>query len=416
MNTNRQIVIDKTIVKSVAFLLNICVKIAGIFFPKKHNLEEEFKTIAVCKFKGLGSIIQSTPLLQTLRNSYPHARILYISSSSNEEILKNIKIIDEVIILKDETLGRLIVSFFPFTIRLFRRKIEVYIDLEVYSNFSSVVTALSNAQNRLGYYLKESNYRLGIYTHMLYYNSSVPIYQTYLQWARLLNCKAIITELYELTADIKLISAGGNHFDPINEKYFLINPNASDLRIERRWPVDNFIQLIRHLLHDYPLYQIVLIGGRSEADYVNSIKTHFVEENVISMAGKTNVQELIFLIRNATFVITNDTGPMHIAFSTQRKTVALFGPCSPGQYGYHNNTVSLYKEVYCSPCVHEFRIPPCGGNNQCMKLISVEEVLQAILSLTAGHLHTGNEEKENSRIYKIDDSKEVLGMIKRSSD
>ncbi len=67
---------------------------------------------------------------------------------------------------------------------------------------------------------------------------------------------------------------------------------------------------------------------------------------------------------------------MHIGFSLKKTAIALFGPCSPHQYGFAENAVCFYKNVYCSPCVHEFIIPPCSyGNNDCMKLISVEEVM-----------------------------------------
>ena len=74
--------------------------------------------------------------------------------------------------------------------------------------------------------------------------------------------------------------------------------------------------------------------------------------------------------------MTNDTGPMHIAFSCGTPTVALFGPASPIQYPGIKNTSIIYKDVYCSPCVHDFVIPPCNGDNICMKLITVSEVFE----------------------------------------
>ena len=52
----------------------------------------------------------------------------------------------------------------------------------------------------------------------------------------------------------------------------------------------------------------------------------------------------------------------------------MFGPASPHQYGQNKNAFGIYKNVYCSPCVNDFLTPPCRGDNQCMKLISVDEV------------------------------------------
>jgi hypothetical protein len=64
--------------------------------------------------------------------------------------------------------------------------------------------------------------------------------------------------------------------------------------------------------------------------------------------------------------------------------VALFGPCSPQQYGVNPSGIVIYKNIYCSPCVHDFIIPPCKGDNQCMKLISVAEVVNACCHLLDG--------------------------------
>ena len=77
-------------------------------------------------------------------------------------------------------------------------------------------------------------------------------------------------------------------------------------------------------------------------------------------------------------MISNDTGPMHIAFAVNTKTIALFGPCSPLQYGDIHAVEIFYKHVHCSPCVHKYLRPPCHGDNICMKNISAGEVKNAV--------------------------------------
>jgi ADP-heptose:LPS heptosyltransferase len=340
-------------------------------------MDKNFKTIAVAKYKGLGSIIQATPLLQTLRINYPEAKIIFITSKSNVSILKMINCVDEIIFLDDTTLGSLLRSFFPFLIKLINSRIELLFDLEIYSNFSSLITTLSMAKNRVGYYLRSSNYRLGIYTHMMYYNISVPISQTYLQLARLTGAPKIVPGLYPLQGNSSPIEIDGQLFDLKQNKYLLINPNASDLRLERRWGAEKFKSLIESLRKKLPEYKIILIGGKAEKEYVdqicNSLKS---QERILNFSGSTSMEQLVCLIKEASVFVTNDTGPMHIAFSLKTKTVALFGPCSPNQYGVSEFVYPIYHKVYCSPCVHEFILPPCNGNNQCMKLIEVSEVLK----------------------------------------
>ena len=410
MNTNKQILLDNTIVKWFAWVLNLLVMMAGKIAPKNHDLSIDFQTIAICKFKGLGSILQSTPLLQTLKKAYPEARIIFITSSSNQTLLSHIDLIDEVVTLQDKTFRDLLKNIIPFIWKVFRLRAGVYIDLEVYSNFSSVIAALSNAQNRFGYYLKESHYRMGIYTHMMYYNAAVPISQTYLQWARLLGCREIVTELFRFET---VLNQPAEDRELQDRRYILINPNASDLRIERRWPRELFVVLIDALYKQHPELDILLIGSPGERAYVQTIAERFDQERVRNMAGRTSISGLIRLIDKAALVITNDTGPMHLAFALQKPTVALFGPCSPAQYGDHPNAVIIYKNVYCSPCVHEFRVPPCGGNNQCMKQIRASEVLAvAEQILETGVPGTGA--TTDRRVYSIP-GEGVLGIIRRTS-
>lgn len=382
MKTSKKLWIDKFIVGRFARIINLLVIILGKILRIDHTLNKDFRTIAICKYKGMGSIIQSTPLLNSLRTKFPNAKLIYISSNENLHILNQISLIDEIILIDDSSFIKLIKSVIPFIYKLYSRKIEIYIDLEVYSNFSTLITILSKSVNRMGYYLNSMHYRLGNYTHMMYFNSRSTISESYLQFARLLGCETN-NQLYRLNSDIQTIQiSDSEQLNLVNEKYILINPNASDLRLERRWRDENFIELILKFSAQFEDFKIVLIGSKSESYYVNNLFAKInIGKRLISIAGKTDILGLIAVIKNANLFITNDTGPMHIAFSTVTPTLALFGPCSPVQYGNYFNSYSIYENLYCSPCVHDFVWPPCKGNNICMKAIKVETVLNKAIKI-----------------------------------
>jgi len=355
----------------IAFPLNFLVRLVGFVTNFDHSLKGKKKNIVVCKYKGMGSIIQSTPLIQTLKTNYPNAKITFVSSVENKSILERITIIDQVLLVDDRKISGLIGSSTRLLIRLIRMRADLYIDLEIYSNFSSIITTFSMAKDRFGYYLNTSKYRMGMYTHMMYFNTNSPISESYLQFARLLNCEKIIHHQFVFVEKKEL--------HPQLDNYIVINSNASDLRIERRWPKQSFIDLIHSVRESNNELSIVLIGAKNEAEYVAEISNVFSEDaKVLDLSGKTTLDELIELIRHSNFVITNDTGPMHMSSALQKKTIALFGPCSPQQYAIGENIIPIYKDLYCSPCVHEFIVPPCKGNNQCMKSIGVAEVLKSI--------------------------------------
>lgn len=355
-------------------------RLLGFLLRINHSLDKTPEIIAICKFVGLGSIIQATPLIQTLRKNYPQSRILFITTESNKALFQHIKNVDEVLTVSDKQFGKLITSTLKLLFNLWQQKPDVYIDLEIYSNYSSIIATMSASRNRMGFFKNDKTYRKGMYTHMLFFNIKAPISQAYLQFARLIGCRYIIDTL---SVENTITPPEGyqimkTRLGTTPENYIVINPNASDLRLERRWPHVFFITLIESLINEFSSHKIILIGSKEEVDYVNSIASKINSPACINSAGKLTITELIMLIDNASLMITNDTGPMHIAFALKTKTVALFGPCSPQQYGVSENIVTHYKNVYCSPCVHEFMIPPCKGDNQCMKKITVEEVKSSV--------------------------------------
>jgi ADP-heptose:LPS heptosyltransferase len=379
MKTRVQLLLDRNIVKPLVVFLNLFVKLAGKIFRIDHSLDKEFKVIAVCKFKGMGSIIQATPLLQTLRKNFPEAKIIFVTTDANRQVLKRITCVDEIITLNDSSVLMLLFSFPAFITKLIRRKIELYFDLEIYSNFSSLVTTMSLARNRIGYYYSASMYRSGMYTHMAYFNTRIPVSRVYLQLAKMISCKDLVTDLVPLSFHEKENPFLHSLLTLRSFKYIVINPNASDLRIERRWPLEKFVLLINELIHFYPDLHIYLIGNKKEESYVKELLGKCMPTGkVASLAGNTSIEELIALIQYADLVITNDTGPMHIAFATGTKTISLFGPCSPDQHPGGAGNYAIYKKAECSPCVHDFLIPPCRGNNVCMKMIEVNEVFEAV--------------------------------------
>lgn len=380
MKTNVQVKTDRYLGWLLCVILRVFVRFLGVVLRINHRLDRKFDRIVVCKFKGMGSIVQASALLKSLRDSFPDAEIVFVSSSANAGILNAYSSqINRKILVDDSGIFNLFKSSLGLLINLWKFRPQVYIDLEVYSNFSSLICTLSAATNRLGYYKSDKDYRSGLYTHLMYYNIKAPLSEIYLQMARVLSAEKVSSSLLapsypneaKISSQVKLSLEG--------DKYLVINPNASDLRLERRWGKDQFIELISKLLNSHSDYSLVLTGSGAESAYVNEIKSAFQSESrVVQSAGLLNLNELFALIAHADAVVTNDTGPLHLSLAFRKPVCGLFGPCSPSQYGQMETCVPIYKNVYCSPCVHEFAVPPCLGNNQCMQRIEVAEVINGI--------------------------------------
>jgi ADP-heptose:LPS heptosyltransferase len=378
MKTGLQITIDRYAGWFACKLLRLLVIIVGKILRINHNLDHPFKRIVVCKFKGMGSIIQASALIKSLRLMYPDAEIIFVSTSTNLAVTEGYKsLINRSFLINDKGIISLLKSTLSVLFKLWKFKPEVYIDLEVYSNFSSLICTLSMAKNRIGFYKSDKDYRSGLYTHLIYYNIKAPLSEIYLQTARLLGNTGIYTKLTPPDLPGNSIEEICNSLR-IKGPYVIINPNASDLRLERRWDKQAFQEFIRIFKQKHPELNILLIGSAAERDYVATVYAPFTEDtSIIDLSGKTSLADLLTLIKDASCVLTNDTGPLHLALAHKKPVVGLFGPCSPDQYGQMEYCIPIYKNVYCSPCVHEFAIPPCRGNNTCMKLIEVNEVMHA---------------------------------------
>ena len=108
---------------------------------------------------------------------------------------------------------------------------------------------------------------------------------------------------------------------------------------------------------------------------------------MLNVAGKFSLEELCGLLTKSELLITNDSGPLHIAEALAVPTISFFGPETPLLYGPTGDThVVFYKGIYCSPClnVHNQKKAPCNGNNVCMQLISPDDVFASTKMLLQG--------------------------------
>ncbi len=421
MKTKSKVILDEWFGRLAVNILNICARILGKILGINHSFDKIPERIVVCKFLGMGSIIQSTPLLQTLRKSFPRAQIYFVTAKANEALLNKTLAINEVWCVDDKNISTILGSTWKLLRKLWKKKADLYIDLETYSYYSTAIATLSLSRNRLGFYRAERNIRLGVYTHMMFFNPRAPIAESYLQMGRLVGCREIETGLFPYKVSEKERDRCIKILEELNpdstSRYIVINPNASDLRVERRWPLENFASLISRLSLEFPKLNFYLIGTKNEHSWVeqlNQMISESVREKVFNTAGKFSLGELFALISGANLTITNDTGPMHISFALKKPTVCLFGPASPSQYGQNPYAFGLYKNIYCSPCVHEFLTPPCKGDNQCMKLITVEEVEMLSKRLLHDEYMSPPEYPGFPQQFALANGLTTLGLVERS--
>jgi lipopolysaccharide heptosyltransferase II len=119
----------------------------------------------------------------------------------------------------------------------------------------------------------------------------------------------------------------------------------------KRWPARYFAELVKRL-REIPATRLVVLGSKDERPLGEQIAAA-APEFCLNLAGMTTLDEMIEWIRLSRLVITNDTGPMHVAAAIRRPVIAIFGPTDPhntGPYGQLRNVMQT-ASLPCVPCL-----------------------------------------------------------------
>jgi len=365
------------------------------FFFRNPAVPAEVKTILVTKYLGMGSIVLATPMVAALRRRFPGARLVFLTFEENREIAEILRVFDEVLTINSKRLLPMAWDTLRALMRLWKLGVDVVCDLEFFTRYSTMVAYLSGAPIRVGYWSRIA-WRGNILTHPVYYNGMRHITRVFLAQAEVLG--ASVDEDPEATALPRLepdaeasrllaerIRAAG--LDP-DLPYMMVNPNASELCLERRWMSDRFAQVVDALLKENEGLQALFVGARNERSYTGEVLARCRDTaRAANLAGELSIRSLLEALGAAKLFLTVDSGPLHLAALTDTPTVALFGPETPSLYGSLGSRVrTFYAGVYCSPClnVYNTKTAPCNGNNICMQAIGASDVLVASRELLQG--------------------------------
>lgn len=321
--------------------------------------------VLVIKPSSLGDIVHSLAFLAAIKGRYPHIELQWVVARGFEGILEGHPLIKKLwVINKDEWKNLSKIQTTLSGLRgLFRglkaERFDYVIDLQGLLR-SGIITRAANAPIRIGF--KEAREGSTVfYTHRVRVGRDLHAVDKYLKVAAFLGCEI---------KDISFPFPPPGQFDksiyPLNKdfgKYAVLVPGARWKT--KRWPARSFGELAAAL----PIESVV-IGSRADMHIADEIVA-LSGNKAVSLAGKTGLKDLIEVIRCASFMVCNDTGPMHIAAALGVHIFALFGPSSPvrtGPYGARHTIIR--RDISCSPCYKR----SCK-NIECMTLIKPKEVI-----------------------------------------
>lgn len=361
--------IDEVLGPPVCLIFNFYNALKKPFL--KYKLEpNQVSNIVLIKFFGMGSILLSGPMMRALKNKFPKAKIIFLTFSSNIEICRRINLIDEVVYIETGDFAKFVITMTKAILKIRRERCEISIDLEFFSKFSTLVQYLCNSRIRVGYFLIQIGillkmmWRGNLLTNNVYYNPHRHVSEAFLALAK--SVGAYTSDLSPAVISIpnedrtrlnNLLFALG-----INQDDYLVtlNINASQLCLERRWPLEKFAELTKRIVNHSGI-KIILIGDMQDKAYVNLfVKIMKNVPRLFNLSGRLDIGMLIALLEKSKLFITNDSGPLHIASSLGVSTVSFFGPETPERFslGERNTQYFIQGHIVAPASMFIIRKPP----------------------------------------------------------
>ena len=332
--------------------------------------QEGINNILIRGTNWIGDAILTLPAMASIRATYPRAHIAVLVKPWVSDIYKIFSDVDEIIIYEDKYDTP--AGVFRLANMLKEKNFDAAILLQNAIE-AAIIAFVARIPLRAGY---NSDARGLLLTHSVKRTKEIrKVHQInyYLEMVKALGCVTVDRKM-RLETRINLQDAKNIvqiYISETNKTIIGIAPGATYGQA-KRWLPDRFAAVADKLSESFPM-QGILFGSKADWDVAEEVRLA-ARTKLINLAGKTNLQDAIYLISQCRLFISNDSGLMHIAGALNIPTVAIFGSTNPVTTSpAGNKTTIVHQNVSCSPCLEEI----CPTDFSCMKLISVENVFVA---------------------------------------
>jgi len=328
--------------------------------------------ILIIRFSHLGDIVLTQPIVQRLHEVFPDAELYYLTKEQYKDIPALFGIPLTVL-----SSSKLLSSFS----QLRSKQFDLIFDLQ--NKLNSFLIKYFCLRARTFTYDKKRSLRQAIVKHKTDrgIDSTLDLYKSaLLKAAKELKLPELAEGLNNpqliLNPDV-LEKIQSRLHKPDGNKSIALFPGATHKT--KIYPAENLIRFIQQTGKDYHYW---LLGSKEESGLTYRI--HFeTADRSTDLAGKFSLAELIYVIAMADAVITNDSGPMHLAAALGKPQIAIFGSTHPrlGFRPLNDKAVILCKDKSCQPCsLHGLEACP-RKHFACMLSLHPEELVSALKSL-----------------------------------
>lgn len=362
-----------------SILISILRKIDRIL-PRK--TDGKIKKILLIKFGNIGDVIVTIPAVRAIRRRFPDAEITMLTSNRTKGLYSQYPYIDKVIrnsIVENKGFFQNIlftlINVSKLTWAIKRGKFDLVVDFETYSTFSAFLAFISGAKTRLGLET-EGTKRAELFTHkMPYIKEDRHEVDTFLDLISLIGIKTKNKGLeIGLSEEDKRYASDLLKNGLISKEKLLvaIHPGGNVDWLIKRWPKENYIEMISRLIKKYPL-NVIIIGSPDEKEIAEEIAVRSGCK-LFNFIGETDLNQLAAILSKCGLFICNDSAPMHIASAVNIPIVAIMNYVNPKRWGpYGKGHIALTNSTPENPYWNGYM----GNHKVEENHVDVEKVIKA---------------------------------------
>lgn len=314
----------------------------------------------------MGDTLFTLPALCALKNHFQDAKISCILGRTSAPLLENHPCVDERIILP--------ANAFKEKLKIFSELKSKHFDAAVlfqHTLLNALYAKMLGVPVRAGLNWKGCG---GLLTHKIPCDAGWHEAERYLKIAELLGAQG--ERKYELHVTLQEREEAKNMLKAVNieQDDFIAGmfPGTSGKWKIKRWSEERFAALADKM-NETAGAKIIVFGGAEDEKCVRNVVSK-MSTPAVNLCGKTTLRQLAALSALCRVVISNDTGPMHLAAACGANVIDICGQSNPGKTGpLSDKAVVVRKDIPCSPC----RRLECD-HRSCLELITVDEVLETV--------------------------------------
>ena len=340
--------------------------------------------ILIVRLSAIGDVVHCLPILHCLRRKFPNADISWVVEDRASETLVNNPLLDNVYVMPKKrwreqglTLNT-IKEFLDFIKRIRAKRYDIAIDLQELFK-SGIITYLSGAKRRIAHAKTREFAEIFVNEKIKAHNIFDPnkmIIERYLEPAEYLGAPTDEVKFSLSYVNEETKTYVDELLQNIDKSKPVIVFSPSTIWPTKHWIEEYWSELLDDLCEEN---NVIFTGTSKDSALINRIISKAKSRKFTSLAGKTNLFQLIEVFNRTDIFIGPDTGPMHIANATDKPTIiSIFGStsykrsCPWGEKHY-----AFSENLKCQPCFKR----QCSKKDykmECMKTITPDKVLRIV--------------------------------------